>query len=95
MFLKKCFYFLVCAGIAVLSVACDSDGEDYPGGPVGNGNIEAIVLNEGLINTNMGAISLLYKDGTVVPDVFRDVNRRPLGDVAQSLTKINGNYFVA
>lgn len=95
MFLKKCFYFLVCAGIAVLSVACDSDGEDYPGGPVGNGNIEAIVLNEGLINTNMGAISLLYKDGTVVPDVFRDVNRRPLGDVAQSMTKINGKYFVA
>lgn len=95
MFLKKCFYFLVCVVMAVLFIACDSDGEDYPGGPIGNGNIEAIVLNEGLINTNMGAISLLYKDGTVVPDVFRDVNRRPLGDVAQSITRINGKYFVA
>lgn len=95
MFLKKCFNFLLCAVIAVLFVACDSDGEDYPGGPVGKGNIEAIILNEGLINTNMGAISLLYRDGTVVPDVFRDVNKRPLGDVAQSITRINGKYFVA
>ena len=31
----------------------------------------------------------------VSPDVFRVVNNRPLGDVAQSITMINGKYFIA
>lgn len=92
---KKGLYFLISCLIAILFSACDSAGTDYPYGPVGQGNIEALVLNEGKINTNMGAISLLNKDGTVVPDIFREVNRRPMGDVAQALTKINGKYFVA
>ncbi|RGN35440.1 hypothetical protein DXB65_11805 [Bacteroides oleiciplenus] len=68
--------------------------DDFPAG-VGEGNIEAIVLNEGRIGTNMGAISVLYRNGMVSPDVFRVVNNRPLGDVAQSITMINGKYFVA
>ena len=42
----------------------------------------------------MGGISILNKDGSVIPDIFREVNHRPLGDVAQSITKINGKYFV-
>ena len=42
----------------------------------------------------MGGISVLNKDGSVIPDIFREVNHRPLGDVAQSITKINGKYFV-
>ena len=68
--------------------------DDFPE-EIGEGTIEAVVLNEGRIGTNMGAISLLYRNGTVTPDVFRLVNGRPLGDVAQSITKINGLYFVA
>ena len=62
---------------------------------MGDGSIEALVLNEGLINTNAGAISVIYKDGGVVVDAFQDVNHRPMGDVAQSITLINGKYFVA
>lgn len=73
--------------------ACDKS-EDFPT-ELGHGEVEAIVLNEGRIGTNMGAISVVYKNGTVSPDIFRTVNNRPLGDVAQSITKINGKYFVA
>lgn len=87
---KLLLYFLT---IVFLLTACDYD-DDFPA-EVGQGNVEAIVLNEGRIGTNMGAISVLYRNGMVTPDVFRVVNNRPLGDVAQSITQINGNYFVA
>ena len=94
MLLKKYLHFILYCILAIQFVACDSAG-NYPNGPIGQGHVEALVLNEGLINTNMGSISVLNKDGSVIPDVFREVNRRPMGDVAQSITKINGKYFVA
>ena len=94
MLFKKILCFFIFAVIAGLFTACDSAGTDYPYGPVSQGNIEALVLNEGGINQNMGGISVLNKDGSVIPDIFREVNHRPLGDVAQSITKINGKYFV-
>ena len=94
MLFKKNLCFFIFAVIAGLFTACDSAGTDYPYGPVSQGNIEALVLNEGGINQNMGGISVLNKDGSVIPDIFREVNHRPLGDVAQSITKINGKYFV-
>lgn len=83
---------LLCALLMVSLSACEYE-DDFPAG-VGEGNIEAIVLNEGRIGTNMSAISVLYRNGTVSPDVFRVVNSRPLGDVAQSMTLINGKYFI-
>lgn len=92
--LQGCIHFLIYLTVVCHLSACDSAGEDYPYGPVSQGNIEALVLNEGGINKNMGSISVLNKDGSVIPDIFRAVNHRPLGDVAQSITKINGNYFV-
>ena len=89
---RKCVLRLFCA-LLVLSLSACKYEDDFPAG-VGEGNIEAIVLNEGRIGTNMGAISVLYRNGMVSPDVFRVVNNRPLGDVAQSITMINGKYFV-
>jgi len=88
------FLSCVCILVAFWFAGCDSEGEDYPSVLQQGGEIEALVLNEGLFTTNTGALSLIYKDGSVVTDVFRDVNRRPLGDVAQSITKINGHYFI-
>lgn len=95
MFVKKLFHFLVILWISTVVVSCDKPGMPYPDGIMGDGSIEALVLNEGLINTNAGAISVIYKDGGVVVDAFQDVNHRPMGDVAQSITLINGKYFVA
>lgn len=89
---RKCVMRLFCALLVLSLSACEYE-DDFPAG-VGEGNIEAIVLNEGRIGTNMGAISVLYRNGMVSPDVFRVVNNRPLGDVAQSITMINGKYFV-
>lgn len=89
---RKCVLRLFCALLVLSLSACEYE-DDFPAG-VGEGNIEAIVLNEGRIGTNMGAISVLYRNGMVSPDVFRVVNNRPLGDVAQSITMINGKYFV-
>jgi len=85
----KLFYILFL--LSVFS-SCEYE-EDFPAG-VGEGNIEAIILNEGRIFTNMGAISVLYRNGMVSPDVFRVVNNRPLGDVAQAIQLINGKYFI-
>ena len=93
--MKKWFYFLTIVWISMTLASCDKPGMPYPDGVLGDGDIEALVLNEGLINTNAGAISVIYKDSTVVVDAFQDVNHRPMGDVAQSITLINGKYFVA
>lgn len=90
---KKRVLRLLCAAMMLSFSACEY-GDDFPNG-IGEGNIEAIILNEGRIGTNMGAISVLYRNGMVSPDVFRVVNNRPLGDVAQSITMINGKYFIA
>ena len=75
----KLFYILFL--LSVFS-SCEYE-EDFPAG-VGEGNIEAIILNEGRIFTNMGAISVLYRNGMVSPDVFRVVNNRPLGEIGRA-----------
>ena len=93
--LRRLFYLLIALCLCMSFLSCDKQGMPYPEGIMGNGDIEAIVVNEGGINSNAGCISLIYKDSTVVVDVFQDVNHRPLGDVAQSIAMINGKYFVA
>ena len=52
------------------------------------------MVNEGQFGKNLGSISAIYSDGTVDADIFRQVNNRPLGDVAQDIALINGAYFV-
>ena len=95
MFAKRLFYIVTIIWIGIAFTSCDKPGVPYPGGIIGGGDIEALVLNEGKLNTNTGTISVIYKDGRVVADVFQDVNHRPMGDVAQSITLVNGKYFVA
>lgn len=95
MFAKRLFYIVTIIWIGITFTSCDKPGVPYPGGIIGGGDIEALVLNEGKLNTNTGTISVIYKDGRVVADAFQDVNHRPMGDVAQSITLVNGKYFVA
>lgn len=94
MFLVKKFaYALACA--AVLFAACsDDDKPVLPEEEVSEKTVEAIVVNEGQMTKNLGSISAIYSDGTVDADIFRQVNNRPLGDVAQDIALINGAYFV-
>ena len=95
MHLKRLFYLLMALCLCMSFSSCDKRGMPYPEGIMGDGEIEAIIVNEGGINSNAGCISLIYRDSTVIVDVFQDVNHRPLGDVAQSITMINGKNFVA
>lgn len=73
--------------------ACENDdNRDLPTDP--EVKVEMVVVNEGPYGKALGALSAIYTDGSVVFDVFEKVNGRPLGDVAQSITYINGYYFV-
>lgn len=54
MFAKKWFCFLIILYIGTVLSSCDKPGMPYPDGVLGDGDIEALVLNEGLINTNAG-----------------------------------------
>lgn len=57
-------------------------------------NLRAIIVAEGQFGYGTGSITNLYSDGTVVTDVFRSINDRPLGDIPQSLTRIGDYYYV-
>ena len=57
--------------------------------------IRMVVVNEGQFTKGTSALSAIAYDGTTDFDIFRTVNKKPLGDVAQSITYIDGKYFVA
>jgi len=58
-------------------------------------SVKMIVVNEGGLGNGLGALTAILYDGTSEFDIFRKVNNRPLGDVAQSISCIDGKYFVA
>lgn len=58
------------------------------------GNLRAIVVNEGQFGYGTSSLTTLTEDGTIQQDVFRRINNRPMGDVAQSLTRIGDYYYV-
>ena len=95
-FSQKSLSRLALAALSALALlACDKIPE-LPSGPADGGkSIRMVVVNEGLFTTNTAALSVIYEDGEVLFDVFRQVNQRPLGDVAQSMTMMGGYYFVA
>lgn len=57
-------------------------------------NIRVLVSNEGQFGKGTASISALTHDNLVVNDLFRNVNNRPIGDIAQSITEIGDNYYV-
>ena len=88
--MKKILFLLL---FVAAFMAC-SDDDNTPQPEPGK-KAKMIVVNEGLMGKGLGSISVIYDDGSSVYDIFRDVNNnRPLGDVAQSISYINGNYFV-
>ena len=55
-------------------------------------DIRAIIVSEGQFGYGTSSLTSLSYDGTVQQDLFKSINNRPMGDVAQSMTRI-GNYF--
>jgi len=77
--------------MGIVMAGCSSDNDDpTPPGEI----VEMIVVCEGQFGVGTSALSAIYADGTSKTDIFRDVNNMPLGDVAQSLTYLDGKYFV-
>ena len=56
--------------------------------------LRAIIVNEGHFGYGTASLTSLSTQGEVIHDRFRKVNDRPMGDVAQSLTKIENRYYV-
>ena len=84
--MKKLFLILLLsAGILASCSKNDTPDPDPQGG-----DIKMIVVNEGGMGAGFGALTAITYDGVSKEDVFRDVNGRPMGDVALSITCING-----
>ncbi len=90
--MKKIFLLMLLFASIVSCEKDDNGGQTPPVDPTDP--VELIVLNEGKIGSGMGTISTLTQSGKMTYDIFKDVNNRPMGDVAQCVAYINGNYYV-
>ena len=86
--LSKLFILL----LAIAFVSCEK-GEE-PSVTTPTDEIRAIVVNEGQFGYGTASLTTLLDNGETEHDVFRKLNGRPMGDVAQSMTKIENLFYV-
>jgi len=90
---------LVLSLLIVMSMgACvkDKPSGSHPSNPPANRKGGIYIVNEGSLGNNNSALS--YYDpaaGQAYEDVFKAANNRSLGDVFQSMTQIDGNFWLA
>ena len=85
---------LVLILISLLITSCSKENT-LPVEPLPESStVKAIVVNEGQFGYGTSSLTALYSDGEVKQDVFRTINNRTMGDVAQSLKVINNLYYV-
>ncbi len=92
--MKKLIFILICSAVS-LFVSCKKDT------PPDN-TITDITKNHGVFIVNEGNYmwsnaSVTYNnftDGKYYEDIFKEANNRPLGDVAQSITVLNGKAYI-
>jgi len=88
---------LYCIALLFLLNSCV---KDKPQDPVKtavsiNSDNKVLVINEGLYPTGNGSISLYDSESNdVVTDIYLQQNNAYLGNVVQSITKYNNNYYV-
>jgi DNA-binding beta-propeller fold protein YncE len=90
-------YSLLFVAIVTLFVSCKSDKPEEEIKPTIdlNSHRGMYIINEG--NFQFGNASISYynpDDETVIEDLYKQVNQHHLGDVCQSMTLINGWYYV-
>ncbi len=89
--MKKVFNLIAGAAL-LLGYGCTPVAEyDAPATLDG---IRAIVVSEGQFGYGTSSLTSLTYQGEVEQDLFRRVNNRPMGDVAQSMTKIGNKLYV-
>ena len=57
-------------------------------------DIRAIVVSEGQFGYGTSSLTSLSYQNEVEQDLFRRINNRPMGDVAQSMTRIGDLFYV-
>lgn len=79
-------YVTISSGVdkVILSVIQSGRGE----------KVRMVVVSEGQFTKGTATLTSVTYNGTAIWDIFQDVNKKPLGDVAQSLTYLDGKYFV-
>lgn len=93
--MKKSFLSLLFAATMGLFVfnACSDDNDVNPESkPL---NYRMLVVNEGNFTKGNSDITVIGRDNAVQNKVFETVNNRPLGDVGQSATLIDGKLYVS
>lgn len=92
---------LIAAAAALVFTSCRRDEPEpdpQPVVPVYTSGQGFFILNEGGFNAGNASMSYYYtagaNAGTVVNDVFQSANNVPLGDVANSVSGINGRMYV-
>lgn len=91
--MKNNYKLLVLSSLIAFG-ACTEYIEQEGGTLPDTDNLRAIVVSEGQFGYGTASLTTLSDQGEVAQDVFRKMNNRPMGDVAQSLTRIGDNYYV-
>ncbi|WP_181304601.1 YncE family protein [Rufibacter sp. XAAS-G3-1] len=91
---KKYLLYVLLGSSTIFATSCDSDNdENTPKGAYEHG---VFITNEGTFTSPDAEISFLSRDTkTLTPDVFQQVNNRPLGNAAQSTTFIGDRAYIA
>jgi hypothetical protein len=91
------FIKFVAFTVVILLTACVKDKPDLKElVPVEVGSEKRVyVINEGNFGSGNSSVSLYNSDSAgVIPDYYKALNDAPLGDVAQSMTLIEGNFYI-
>ncbi len=85
---------LLCVVLATLITitSCQKDNDDAVKGAFSNG---IFIVNEGPFQTGTGTITYFDPDSNLVKqDIFETVNGRPLGNIAQSMSIVDGKGYI-
>lgn len=86
---KRIFGGLLLTGI----ITSCTDPVEYKASIPAKSNMRFLVLNEGQFGQSTASLSCVDFENEVTNDLFRIVNDRPLGDVAQSMAEIGDKYY--
>ncbi|WP_066835676.1 YncE family protein [Rufibacter ruber] len=90
---KKHLLYVLLGSSTIFATSCDSDEDTALKGAYEHG---VFITNEGQFGTPTAEISFLSPDAkTFIPELFKQINDRPLGDAAQSIMFIGDNAYVA
>lgn len=95
LFFKKALKLSFISALSVVSLMSCTEKVEYITQDVPEtNNIRVLISNEGQFGAGTASLTAITFDNFVKNDVFRSINGRPIGDVAQSITEIGDNFYV-